>query len=190
MSNTSFDKIIDKVFDGFKKITPALVAVWIASSFLLVAPERLLKTMNLDNMGNEYKMFCGFLFVFSSAIIISITSLYIGRLISRTIKNKAFKKSLKKVLLELTDCERKLVRLMYHSPGHSMKLFDDCITSVLLKKGIIVNASNVKYCYSSIMAFVLNDWVVDYLNRHPSCELCSKDDLDEVRYNYYRRFKY
>ena len=39
MSNTSFDKIIDSVFDSLKKLTPALLALLIASSFILFAPE-------------------------------------------------------------------------------------------------------------------------------------------------------
>ena len=65
----SVDDITGKIFDNFKKITPALVAVTILTGLLLFLPEKILFRMNLDKLRDSWKQIIGMLFLLSITLI-------------------------------------------------------------------------------------------------------------------------
>lgn len=187
MSNTSFDKIIDNVFGGLKKLTPALIALLIASSFILFAPEEFIKKINLHNLGNTFRTVCGFTLVISFSLIISILSFSI----IEAVKRKAYVKSLEKELSLLTNPEKIIVKLMYHMPAHSISLsVQEGITGALLQKKIITYASSVGDQVGLLtFQFVLQPWVVKYLHSHNDfCEM-SQIELQNRLEEHYKRIK-
>lgn len=188
MSNTSFDKIIDNVFDSLKKLTPALLALLIASSFILFAPEEFMRKINLDNLGGTFKTVCGFTFVISLSLIVSILTFSIVGLIKR----RSFVKSLEKELQRLTDPEKIIVKLMYHMPAHAISLsVQEGITGALLQKKIIARASTVgDYVGIFTFQFVLNPWVIRYLDSHSDFYDMSQSQYDELLEEHYDRIRF
>ena len=160
MSNTSFDKIIDNVFDNLKKLTPTLVALLIASSFVLFAPEEFLTKINLINLGDTFKTICGFIFVISFSLMVSIVTFSIVE----TVRRKCMVKSMEKELPRLTNSEKIIVKLMYHMPAHSISLSaQEGITASLLQKKIVVCASSAGDNVGVFtFQFILQPWVVKY----------------------------
>ena len=65
----SVDDITGKIFDNFKKITPALVAVTILTGLLLFLPENILFRMSLDKLRDSWKQIIGMLFLLSITLI-------------------------------------------------------------------------------------------------------------------------
>ena len=96
MSNISFDKIIDKVFDGFKKITPALVAVAIVSGSILFLPVTFLSKLGLDNLPESIKTVIGTLFLLSCSLILTILCSVVFQRVIKTAKHKKLLSDLKK----------------------------------------------------------------------------------------------
>ncbi|MBO5041211.1 MAG: superinfection exclusion B family protein [Clostridia bacterium] len=187
MSNTSFDKIIDNVFDSLKKLTPALIALLIATSFLLFAPEEFMRKINLDNLGGTFKTVCGFTFVISLSLIVSILTFSIVGLIKRIF----FVKSLEKELQRLTDPEKIIVKLMYHMPAHAISLsVQEGITGALLQKKIIAYASSVGDGIGVFtFQFVLQAWVVKYLDSHDDFCKISQSELQKCLEEHYKRIR-
>ena len=72
MTNTSFDKIIDKVFDGFKKITPALISIAILSGFVLFLPEFILSELGLNELPRLVISTVGIVFLLSCTLTLTI----------------------------------------------------------------------------------------------------------------------
>ena len=64
--------IVTKVFDGFKRWTPALLAVLIVTGLILFLPDALLQRMALDNIPSLWRVIVGLLFLLSLALIVSI----------------------------------------------------------------------------------------------------------------------
>ena len=68
----STDTIIDKVFAGFKKITPALVAVSLASGAILFLPANVLNVLGLNGLPKNARITIGILFLLSTILIVTI----------------------------------------------------------------------------------------------------------------------
>ena len=64
--------LAEKVFDSFKKISPALIAVALASGLILFLPESVLEKMALNNLQDVWKIVIGLVFIVSCALIITI----------------------------------------------------------------------------------------------------------------------
>lgn len=90
----SVDNISEKIFDNFKKITPALVAVALLTGMILFLPEPVLIKMSLNNLSNFWNKIIGFIFLLSVALIVM---LLVFSVISK-IKNKIMEKKIRENL--------------------------------------------------------------------------------------------
>ena len=69
---TAFENVIEKVFEGFRKITPALVALFIVTGFIMFSPEGLLVKFGLNVLPHYVRVIIGLIFLLSIALIITI----------------------------------------------------------------------------------------------------------------------
>ncbi len=76
----SVDNISEKIFDNFKKITPALVAVALLTGMILFLPEPVLIKMSLNNLPILWNKIIGFIFLLSVALIVTLFFLLFQRL--------------------------------------------------------------------------------------------------------------
>lgn len=91
MDESTASTIIDRVFDGFKKCTPALVAVLVLSGLILFLPSSILEKMSLHSIPDTWKQVTGIVFLLSASIIISIVGfqIYTG-VTAKTRRNRFF----------------------------------------------------------------------------------------------------
>ena len=185
MNNTSIDNIFDKVFDRLKKLTPALVAILIASAILLFAPTEFISKINLSNLGDEFNRICGFVFLISSCIVASIMIFSFVDFVRR----KIFILKMKQELPKLTISEKIIITLMYHLPAHSISLcVQEGITGALLKKQIVTYASTVSDNVGVFtFQFILQPWVVRYLDYHPDFYNMSEEEFRQQLEKHYKR---
>ena len=187
MGNISFDKIIENVFDSLKKLTPALVALLIASSFILFAPENFIEKIGLNKLSEDFRTICGFVFVISVALIVSISIFSLAG----GIRKRMYIKSLEKGLMRLTYAENVMVQLMYHLPAHSISMSaQEGVTGALLQKKIIAFASSVSDNVGVFtFQFVLQPWVVKYLDLHDDFCKISQSELQKCLEEHYKRIR-
>lgn len=68
----SLDSLTEKLFDNFKKITPALVASAILTGLLLFLPKSILGRMNLDVLPDFWNRIIGIVFLLSVILIMTM----------------------------------------------------------------------------------------------------------------------
>ena len=171
MSNTSFDRIIDKVFDGFKKITPALVAVAIVTGLVLFLPVTVLKQLGLSNLPEAIKTIIGALFLLSCALIMTILCSVVFQATMKIVKNAKQLRELKKSYVGLSLQQKRIIVRMLKSPSKSIEL--DSIsgdTIYLIEHNFIhrpqqiVTASTL---FDNKYTYVPQLWLIDLFEKEP-----------------------
>ena len=168
MSNTSFDKIIDKVFDGFKKVTPALVALGLISGFVLFLPVSILKKLGLNDLPSAMLSIIGIVFLLSSALIITILGSVIFKKCIKKIKHKQLLKGLKKKYLELSQTQKKIIIKLLKSSSKSIEL--DGIsgdTIYLCEHNFIYRPQQILTLLDNQYIYVPHPWLIDLFQKEP-----------------------
>lgn len=168
--NITFDKIVDKVFSGFKKITPALAAVSIASGLLLFLPKSILQKMSLENISTILKQIIGCVFIISTVLIFAILiSIPFQALLKKYKYNKIVKR-LRADFLKLTNDQKKIIIKMLKSSDKSIHLESTSGNTVyLVQKNFIYQPQ--QFCtpdeYSFELVYVPHPWLIDLYNQEP-----------------------
>lgn len=171
----SYDKIILKVFDGFKKLTPALVAIAIASGAMIFLPNNILKKLGLCELPPLWTTIIGLTFLISLSLIItigiSIVYKYIFINIKSKIRYKIRIKKLRKNFDNLSVEHKKIIIEILKSKNKSKELN---VTS-----GDVIYLQQNKYIYppqqsldyfdygNNIFKFVPQPWIIDYYIEQP-----------------------
>ena len=99
--------IIDKVFAGFKRITPALVAMFLASGAILFLPVHVLELLGLNGLPGKVRTVIGILFLLSITLVITIALSSCWKFVVRKIRRTMVLKNLKKDFLPFRRSKRK-----------------------------------------------------------------------------------
>lgn len=125
-------EIIDKVFAGFKKITPALVGADIISAFILFIPSSFLSKLGLGNISNIWRTILGIIFLFCSTVIIVILLTPVVSLIKKTFQIKRQQRETEKAWNSLPDELKAIVCTLLKQPEKSGYLFNSSGTTIHL----------------------------------------------------------
>ena len=183
MSNTSFDKIIDKVFDGFKKITPALVAVAIMSGLILFLPSFILSKLGLNNLSESIKTIIGLLFILSCSLIVTILCSIFFQKVVKSIKHNILLNKLRKSYIKLSPIQKKIIAKLMNSSTKSIELDSLSGDTLYLREHNfiyrpqqLVDAFDV---YNNKYNYVPQLWLIDLFQKEP--ELFNVDNGKEIK---------
>lgn len=182
--NVPIDKCIESIFAGFRKVTPALLAVVIVTGVILFGPEHILEKFYLSNLPNGTLKIVGIIFLISLFLmIINILSYGVEK-----IKNKRYVRRLKKELKLCTYAERKMISLMYYAPSHSLLMsYYGQTKGALLIKEIIVQTTNVSGNIGHMtFSYMLQPWVLRYIKRHKDFLTMTYEEAEEEYKMYYK----
>jgi len=171
VSNTSFDKIIDKVFDGFKKITPALVALAIVSGSILFSPTTLLSKLGLSNIPESIKTFIGLLFLLSCALILTILCSVVFQRGVKKAKHKKRLKDLRKSYMELSTSHKKTIVKLMKSSSKSIELDSLSGDTIYLSEHNFIHRPqqvvDAFVLYDNEYTYVPQPWLIDLYEKEP-----------------------
>ena len=183
MSNTSFDKIIDKVFDGFKKITPALVALAIVSGSILFLPVTLLDKLGLNNLPEAIKTITGTLFLLSCALILTILCSVIFQRKIKTAKHKKLLNNLKKSYIDLSTRHKNIIVKLMKSPSKSIELDSLSGDIIYLSEHNFIHRPkqvvDAFVLYDNKYTYVPQPWLIDLYEKEP--DLFNLDNGKDVK---------
>ena len=179
MSNTSFDKIIDKVFDGFKKVTPALVALALISGFVLFLPTAILEKLGLNNLPPIMLSITGIVFLLSSALIITILGSVVFKKGIKKIKHKQLIKGLKKKCLELSPPQKKIIISLLKSSSKSIELDGISGDTIYLSENhFIYRPQQVLTSLDNQYVYVPHPWLIDLFQKEPELFILKNEQND------------
>ena len=171
MSNTSFDKIIDTVFAGFKKITPALVAMAIVSGSVLFLPATILRKLGLRNLPEPIKTIIGMMFLLSIALVLIILCSFIYQKTMKIVMHKRRLYNLKKCYTELSSKHKKIIVELLNSSSKSIEL--DSLsgdTIYLIEHNFIHRPQQVVddiSLYDNKYSYIPQLWLMDLYEKKP-----------------------
>ena len=118
--NLSMDT--NKVFDDFKKLTPALIAVLIFTGLILFLPESILQKMMLHSLPDYWRLIIGLLFLLSLALIIAIAGSMLYKTIMTSCNRKKYVKNKMKLTKQLSPVQKKILVCLLQSEDKSIPL--------------------------------------------------------------------
>ena len=163
--------LAEKVFDSFKKISPALIAVAIASGFILFLPENILDRMALNNLQDGWKIAVGLVFIISFTLIITIVIIEACHTVYRKVVPVRYRKLKRKQFISLpTDYKRLLVSILTN-PKCSIELDPTSgNTLYLLNNQFIHQAQSYIFAgpgYTAPVTYVPEPWLIDLFHKEP-----------------------
>lgn len=162
---------IEKAFDNFKKVTPALVAITIVSGLILFLPSSILARMALDNIPSSVKIIVGIVFLITTALCVVIL---FKELLTRFIEKRKMKRLIsnsKKKLSNLDPDMKRILRELLKSQDCSIEMSSGSgIVKYLEANGFIARSQNIGYIGSGnsmIMRYCPHPWVIDLYLKEP-----------------------
>ena len=167
----NLDNALEKIFDNFKKITPALVVVSIVSALILFLPKSVLVKMSLDNLPDFWKIIIGLTFLFSTTMIATIVLLPIFKYIRLKILNKTMKIECKKKIERLNQTHKSLIAIALQDSNKSILLdISSGDTLYLQSNGFLFEPQQIPIVEPNnkiFKIFALQPWVIDLYNEEP-----------------------
>lgn len=167
----SVDDIIEKIFDNFKKITPALVAVTILTGLLLFLPENILFRMSLDKLRDSWKQIIGMLFLLSLTLI--FTMIFFS-LISRIVKiwrKKINRLNLKNKYRKLSITQKAIILELLRSKDKTIMLDKNSGDTIFLVNEMFLHQPEQVFSLGwnneMILTYVPELWLMKLYNKDP-----------------------
>lgn len=181
MNNTSFDKIIDKVFDGFKKITPALVAISIMSGLILFLPISFLQKLGLNNLPELTISIIGLLFLLSCSLMLTILCSVCYQKVMNVVKHKTLLNNLRKKYIKLSPKHKTIINKLMNSSSKSIELdYLSGDTVYLSQNNFIFRPNQVVdayLLYDNKYTYVPQPWLVDLWDKEPELFDVNRKDI-------------
>lgn len=169
--NVNFDSKIDKIFADFKKVSPALIAVAVASGLILFLPYNILERMALDKLPYLWKRAIGIFFILSVALIATIVLIDVYKKVCTKIKYKLAIKRLRNRYLQLSNSQKSLLKKMLHSKEKSSKLDVTSGDVLYLQENDFIQRAEhlmvVAPGYTAPVIFTPQPWLLDLYNHEP-----------------------
>ncbi len=171
----NYDKIIFKVFDGFKKITPALLAIMITSGAIIFLPNDILEKLGLYELPPICTTVIGLVFLISSSLIItigiSIVCKFVFSKINSNICSKIRINHLRKKYDNLSSVHKKIIIDILNSINKTKELDAASGDVIYLCQHRFIYApeqSSDLFDYANnIYKFVPHPWLIDYYIEKP-----------------------
>lgn len=167
----SVDKISEKMFDNFKKITPALVAVALLTGMILFLPESVLKKMTLNDLPDLWNRIIGLTFLLSVALIVTLGAFSVISKINDKRKAKRLNENRKKRVQELSLYQKSILIKMLYSEDKTIRLNKNSGDTIyFVKSGFIYmpqQAVTLGLNNEMILTYVPQPWLLDLYNHEP-----------------------
>ena len=164
----SADSISSKVFDNFKKLTPALLSLAIISGSLLFLPESILQKMALGNLSESVKRIVGTVFLLSVALILTIVFFSLVRMLYANHRHKRFIRDQQKKLERLSQQQKSIITALMQSDDKTIKLNANSGDTIYLQTNLFIHQPQQFFSVGCddemIMTYVPEPWLIDLYN--------------------------
>lgn len=169
--SVSVDTITEKLFDNFKKITPALIAVATFTGLLLFLPVSVLEKMSLHQLPELWKQIFGIIFLLSIALIATIVVFGCCSKVMEKRKNNHIKQNLRKKLKSLSPRQKRIVLQLLQSEDKSIILDKNAGDTIYLLNNLFLHQPeqvvSVGWNNEMNMVYVPQLWLMDLFNEEP-----------------------
>ena len=164
------DKLTD-VFESFKVVTPALIAVAISTGFLIFLPTSVLERMALDDIPDGWRAAIGMVFLISVTLILTIAIVGLCKQIYRSYQNRSVVRRLRAKFEKLSADQKELLIYMLRSSDKSLRLDPTDGDVVYLKNAGFINQADKGWFfgpgYIEPVRFTPQPWLMEFYLEEP-----------------------
>ena len=172
MQNTSFHKIIDNVFDRFKRLTPALFAVSLMTGLVLFLPNDFLNKLALNDIPYGFKIWLGIVFLLSSVLIITIISFTLCNWVKMKVTKLWLTRKMKIRFHQLNKHQKIIINALCQSKTNSIKLnYTSGDTIYLETHGFILAPDQIiteDDLYANLKVYIPQPWLIELYEKNPT----------------------
>lgn len=165
------DSIFEKVFDGFKKLTPALAAIGIASGLIILLPGYILEKMALNDLPDTWKRIIGIVFIVSIALIVTIVGVSVYRAVENKLAPRRFRATKRKQYINLSAHYKTILLQILSSKECSIELDPTSgDTLYLLNNQFIHQTQSYMFVgpgYTAPVVYTPQPWLIDLYHKEP-----------------------
>lgn len=169
--SSMIENLLEKTFDSFKKITPALVAFAILTGSLLFLPESVLTRMNLNELPGLWKRIIGIVFLLSVALIGTIVIFPVFSYVLSRSRSRRIKENLKKRLKTLSPRQRAIVTKLLKSENKTISLDKNSGDTIYLVNSLFLHMPqqvlSMGWDNKMILTYVPQPWLLEMYNEKP-----------------------
>lgn len=167
----NMDATLDRLFAGFKKLSPLLVGIGVTTGLILFLPKNILAKMALDNIPDKIKMIIGIVFIVSIAVIVSIIFFQLFSCVGNALKKRRWLAQKKLLYLRLSPEQRGILIELLHSDGMT-EWFDPTagIINHLESNDFIAKTQPAMFFGiggAAPVAYAPQAWLIDWYNEEP-----------------------
>ena len=112
----NMDATLDRLFAGFKKLSPLLVGIGVTTGLILFLPQNVLAKMALDKLPDEKKIFIGMTFIISVALIIVIVGFQVVENVLVRKKIRRWQSQKRESYIRLADWQKIILIKLLQAP--------------------------------------------------------------------------
>ena len=159
--------IFEKVFDNFKKITPALIVITTSTALILFLPTSILAKMSLDSLPDIWKRIIGIVFIVSTSLIIVIIIVNFFNKIKPTL----FRRMMRKKYINLASKYKLILKKMLNNNNRCLDLDPNSGDTLYLVNGVFIyRIQNLKLFDLSEklkLTYAPEPWLIDLYEKEP-----------------------
>jgi hypothetical protein len=163
--------LFEKVFDSFKKITPALIAVALATGLILFLPETVLGKMSLSNLQDNWKRVIGIVFIVSLALIVTIVIVGFCEYAQSNMEVKQFRKNKRKHFINLPPEYKQILIDLLRSNNRTIKLNPTSGDTIYLQNNQFILPAQPCMFFGlgsfDPVLYAPEPWLIDLYNKEP-----------------------
>ena len=169
----NLDNALEKIFDNFKKITPALVVVSIVSALILFLPKSIIEEIGIYNIIEFHKGYVWLIFLCSTTLIVAIALSPIIEHFRLKIWSKIAKIEQRKRVKKLNPQYKQIINEALKNADRTVCLdISSGDTIYLQSKGLLYVSPQVAFLAGRrdnkiFEKFVPPSWLIDLYNEEP-----------------------
>lgn len=165
------DSVFEKVFNNFKKVSPALLAVAIATALILFLPKEVLSRMALDDLPNVWKTIIGIVFIVSVALLLTIIITKNASKFATKRSNIKLRKHLENGITKLSPGQKQILITALNSPDKRIRLDPFSGDVAYLENNLYLHKMEtymfVGPGYNEPITYAPEPWLLELFNEKP-----------------------
>ena len=163
--------ITEKVFDSFKQITPALIAIAVLTGLVLFLPVSVLEKMSLEELPSLWRMTIGIVFLLSVSLISTIIATELASNLANKIRKQRAKRALKEKYKSLSSNQKKIIVNLLNSNDKTIKLEKNSGDTLYLECNGFIHmpqqVATLGWHNEMILTYTPQPWLLELYNEEP-----------------------
>ena len=172
------------LMDVFKLPIKIFCAIAFGTGLILFLPDSIVERLYLDSFRDSFGFWLGLVFIISVSIVLITFVVFLGKYFRDKLRLRKWRRKSEKDLNELDDLRMAILCSLYEKINHTddLPLNDGAV--LRLQNAMMISRAANQYAVEDLrnpeFPFMLQPWVIEYLDCHPDLVKKYKEAMERV----------